>query len=136
MIEPELEIAVLTRYVRAAKRERCVGFVSKSKTRDKVFAELRSPAIFDPAFVTKITGGMRSPVGLLEEYREWGMGPEVYVMSTRSEWDGRRMPLAEALRQTLGAGSDVLAYCPASGTAFYEWHHSGASWFLSEKAPR
>jgi hypothetical protein len=131
MPETDLEIAVLSRFIRAAKRDRCVGFVSKPKTRARVFDELRNPAVFDPACVTTFTGADRTAEKLLVEYRRHGMGSEVYLMSPSHRLDGARMPLDEALRLSFAACVDVLGYCPASATAFYEWHHSGASWFLS-----
>jgi hypothetical protein len=134
MVEPELEVAVLSRFVRAAKRERCVGFVSKPKTRDRALNELSTPAIFEPSCMTEFTGGSRTADQLSTEYRRRGMGPEVYVMSSRWELDGRRLPLAEALEESVARCHDVLAYCPRSGTAFYEWHHSGSSWFLQKAA--
>jgi hypothetical protein len=130
MVEPALEIEVLTRFVRAAKRGRCVGFVSKPKTRDRVFRELANPAIFDPDCVTRFVGANRTAEQLLVEYQRRGMGSEVYLMSSNSDLDGRRLPLAEALTESVSRCDDVLAYCVASKTAFYEWHHSEASWFL------
>jgi hypothetical protein len=127
--EPDLEVAVLTRYVRPAKRDRLVEFVTSPKKRDRVFDELNTSGIFDPRWLTEFAAG-RDAASLLREYTRRGMGGEVYLMCASHLFDGRRMPLADALAELVGRCVDVLAYCPASGTAFYEWHHSGSSWFL------
>lgn len=45
----------------------------------------------------------------------------------------RKFQLSYNLEECVGAGTDIVGYCYKTNTAFYEWHHSGTSYFLSPK---
>lgn len=125
-----LEIEAIRLFVRREKHDRFVGFVSNERKRGEFLWALQDPAIFDPRCVTKVSGGERSVERLTQLYRSLGMGGRVYAISPRSEWDGQKFQMTYLLEQTLAQCDDVLAYCWQTRTAFYEWHHSGTSYFL------
>ena len=127
----DLELELIGRFVRKSKRERLKMFAGKAKTRDKMIRAFNSPGIFAPALVTEITGPNRTVDGLLNTYRNYGMGNVVYVISENSDWDGLEMATKDILDQSLAMCIDVIGYCSKSKTAFFEWHHSGASYFLN-----
>tara|TARA_R110002049_G_scaffold309173_1_gene517920 strand:+ start:3955 stop:4362 length:408 start_codon:yes stop_codon:yes gene_type:complete len=130
-MNPELEIELIDQFVRKDKCERLKTFAAKPKTRDKMIREFNSPGIFNPKLMIEITGSNRTVERLLEEYRKYGMGDVVYVVSENYEWDGREMAVEDILEQSMAMCTDVLGYCAKSKTAFYEWHHSVASYFLA-----
>lgn len=130
-MNPELEIELIDRFVRRDKRERLKMFAAKQKTRDKMIREFNSPGIFNPNLMIEIKGSDRTVERLLKKYRRYGMGDVVYVVSENYEWDGREMAVEEILEQSMAMCTDVLGYCAKSKTAFYEWHYSGASYFLA-----
>lgn len=129
----ELEIELIEQFVRKDKCDRLKTFAARQKTRDKMIREFNSPEIFNPKLMIEITGSDRTVEGLLKKYRGYGMGDVVYVVSENYEWDGREMAVEEILEQSMAMCTDVLGYCAKSKTAFYEWHHSGASYFLASR---
>ena len=118
-------------FVRKSKRERLKMFAGKTKTRDKMIRAFNSPGIFEPELMTEITGPDRTVEGLLKIYRNHGMCDVVYVISENSDWDGREMATKDILDESMAMCRDVIGYCMISKTAFFEWHHSGASYFLN-----
>jgi len=129
----QLERELIDRFICKSKRERLKQFAGKSNTRDKMVRALSGPDVFEQDRLTKIEGQNRTFDGLLKIYRDAGMGAMVYVISENSDWDGQEMPTKLILEQSLASCIDVLAYCPKSKTAFYEWHHSGSSFLLESK---
>ena len=129
----DLELELISRFVCRNKRERLKMFAAKTKTRARLIREFSSPGIFEPKLMTEFTGADRTTGNLLEVYTKRGMGDTVYVISENCEWDGKEMSTKKILEQSLAMGTDVLGYCPKSKTAFYEWHHSGVSYFLDSK---
>lgn len=130
----DLELELIDLFVRKSKRERLKMFAAKPKTRDKLIREFNSPGIFNPKLMTEITGAGRTTENLLNSYRKNGMGEVVYVISENYEWDGQEMATKDIIQQSMAMCTDVFGYCAKSKTAFYEWHHSGASYFLATKS--
>ena len=62
------------------------------------------------------------------------MGGRVYVVSSNPEWDAKKYQMSFILNECLAACIDTLCYCWKTKTAFYEWHHSGASYFMSRNS--
>ena len=129
-IETEFELEFINRFVVKNKRERLIGFASKPKSRNKMFNEFRSPEIFDPRYVTEILGSDRNTDILANIYKKHGMSGRVYVMSENEEWDAQRFQMSYIVDECMAMCIDTIGYCWKSKTAFYEWHHSGASYFL------
>ena len=126
----ELEKELVKLFVRSEKRERVLMFAGKTKSRPKLLAELNGPGIFNQKLLTKFTGSQRTLANLISEYTKLGMGPDLYVISENSAWDGCTIPKSHILEATLFESTDTLGYCPKSRTAFYEWHHGETSFFL------
>jgi hypothetical protein len=126
----QIELDFIRQFIREEKRERLAQFASKAKTRDKMIRAINSPGIFDPKVLTPIEGNDRTFEKLMATYTKHGMGSSVYVISENCDWDGKEMELLEILKFSIAMCFDVIGYCHKSNTAFYEWHHSGASYFL------
>ena len=134
-MDTKLEIEIIKQFVKPEKRQRCIEFVSNPKTRSKVFKELRDAAIFDPRYVTELTGAVRTTDLIVDKYKTLGMGGRVYVMSEHYEWDGNKYQMSYIVGVCLATCIDVLGYCWKTKTAFYEWHHSEISYFLKRPTP-
>ncbi len=104
--------------------------LSTPDKRQRYLDAFRSPALFDPRFVEEIGGRERTAVLLPDLYKKRGMGGRVYVVSDHEEWDGKKFQMKYIVGESLAQCVDTLGYCWKSKTVFYEWHHSGASWFL------
>ena len=128
----EIEHEIISLFVTKSKRKRLSGLLDSGK-RGKVIDSFNDPGIFDERYVTEFTGRDRSSDNLVEQYKKLGMGGRVYVMSENSEWDMQKFQMSYILDECLSACIDTLGYCWKTQTAFYEWHHSEYSYFMSRK---
>jgi len=131
-IDAALDRKIVSQFVTPSKRQRLKGLLD-SGSREKFINAFNSPAIFDDRKIHEFVGKQRDPHLLLAHYRALGMGGRVYVISEDSDWDGQKFQLSYILEECVGAGTDIVGYCYKTNTAFYEWHHSGTSYFLSPK---
>lgn len=129
-MDASLETEIIRRFVKKEKRPRLLELLDKPEKRARYLDVFRSPALFDPRCVTEIGGRERTALLLPDVYKRLGMGGRVYVVSDHAEWDGRKLQMKYIVGECLAQCVDTLGYDWRSKTAFYEWHHSGASWFL------
>jgi len=132
MIEPKLEAEIITRFVKRERRARLLEFASKPDRRDQLLQEINSPGIFDQRFISGVSGSQRSADNLPSVFKKNGMGGRVYVMSEHHEWDAQKFQMSYIIGECLSMCFDTLGYCWKSKTAFFEWHHSGETYFLSK----
>ncbi len=125
----ELELKIISLFVDKSKRNRLSGFI-QSENRGKLINAFNDPGIFDKRYITEFSGN-RTAESLVEQYKALGMGGRVYVMSENSDWDGQKFQMSYILGECVAACIDTLGYCWKTQTAFYEWHHSGVSYFMS-----
>lgn len=129
-MDKKLEIEIIKRFVDPKKKNRLLDFVSKPEKRDRIFYDINSPTIFDQKYITEISGAVRNPVDLVKKYKELGMGGRVYIMSENDDWDGKKFQMSYIVGECLAMCLETIGYCWKTKTAFFEWHHSGASYFL------
>ncbi len=132
-MDKKIEIEIIKRFIDPKKKERLLSFVSNPEKRDKIFYEIISPAIFNQKYVSEIKGSDREPKRIVEKYKELGLGGRVYVISANDDWDGKKFQMSYIVGECLAMCIDTIGYCWKTKTAFYEWHHSGASYFLKVK---
>ncbi len=132
-MDKKLEIEIVKTFIEPKRRQRFLEFVSSPKNRDKVLYEINSPAVFNQDLITEIKGSERTPERLVAKYKELGMGGRVYVISANGDWDGQKFQMSYIVGECLAMGIDTIGFCWKTKTAFYEWHHSGASYFLRKK---
>jgi len=132
MIDPKLEAEIITRFVKRERRARLLEFTSKPDRRDQLLQEFNSPGIFDQRFISGVSGSQRSAENLPSLFKQRGMGGRVYVISEHHEWDTQKFQMSYIVGECLGMCFDTLGYCWKSKTAFFEWHHSGDTYFLSK----
>jgi hypothetical protein len=128
----KIELEIISLFVKKSKQNRLIGFLESGK-RNKVIDAMNDPGIFDERYITEFVGGERSIGSLVKQYNKLGMGCRVYVMSENTDWDGKKFQMSYILGECLAACIDTLGYCWKTHTAFYEWHHSETSYFLSRR---
>ncbi|ROS05538.1 hypothetical protein EDC56_1073 [Sinobacterium caligoides] len=128
----EIELKIISLFVEKSKRSRLTGFIESGK-RDKVIEAFNSPSIFDSSYITEFHASERTTDNLANCYKNLGMSGRVYVMSENSDWDGQKFQMSYLLNECLAACSDTFGYCWKTQTAFYEWHHSEISYFMSRR---
>ncbi|RLA58377.1 MAG: hypothetical protein DRR04_11080 [Gammaproteobacteria bacterium] len=126
----DIEHKIISLFVEKSKRKRLAGFIESGK-REMVIYAFSNPGIFDERYITEFSGGERTTENLIEQYKKLGMGGRVYIMSGNSDWDAQKFRMSYILDECLAACIDTLGYCWKTETAFYEWHHSGVSYFMS-----
>jgi hypothetical protein len=129
-MDATLETEIIHRFVKKERRPRLLALLENPEKRARYLDAFRSPALFDPRVVTEIGGRERTPTALPDVYKKLGMGGRVYVVSDHHDWDGKKFQMKYIVGECLAQCIDTLGYDWKSKTAFYEWHHSGASWFL------
>ena len=126
----ELREEIIQFFVAPSKRERLLGFLHSKKRRESLIDEFDSPGIFDLRKVTEIEGPIRNGEDLPNEYKRLGMGGRVYIMSANDEWDDQIFQMSYIVGECTAMCIDTIGYCWKTKTAFFEWHHSGSSYFL------
>lgn len=132
MINLELEKEFISRFVKKERRDRLLEFATKTDDRNRLLNELNSPAVFDSRYVVEIEGKDRTQDRLPEIYKEHGMGGRVYAISQNDEWDGNKFQMSYIVNECMAMCIDTIGYCWKTKIAFYEWHHSGASYLLKK----
>ncbi|MCG7950048.1 MAG: hypothetical protein JAZ17_27990 [Candidatus Thiodiazotropha endolucinida] len=128
----EIELEIINLFVNKAKRKRLIGFIESGK-RSKVIDAINDPGIFDERFIAEFSGGERTAENLVKQYKKLGMGGRVYVMSENPDWGEQKFQMSYILDECLAACYDTHGYCCKTHTAFYEWHHSESSYFMSRR---
>lgn len=128
----DIELKIINLFVIKPKRPRLIGLLQANK-RDQVIPYFNDPCIFDKRNISEFKGSERSLDNLVHQYSKMGMRDEIFLLSSNGEWDAKIYDLTSILDQCLMSSSDTIGYCSKSDTAFYEWHHSGVSYFLKCK---
>jgi hypothetical protein len=134
MSKLDLEIQFIKLFIPKDKRQRLIDLASNIRHRSKFIAQFNSPAIFNKKQVTEFSGNNRTAKTLAELYKSMGMSGRVYIISENNEWDGKKFQMSYLIGECLGMCIDTIGFCDKSNTAFYEWHHSGTSYFLKNNA--
>jgi len=124
------DIEVISLFVDKERQRRLIGLVESGK-RGNIFKYLKDPDIFDPRYLTEISGREREVNKLISSFSRLGMSNVVYVISERSDWDEREFDMPEFVNTCWSEGFDTIGFYRESKTAFYEWHESGSTFSLS-----
>jgi len=96
----ELELQIISLFVEKHKRRRLRGLISSGK-RDQAIAQLNDPSVFDKRYRYEYGGSKRQVEILADQYKKYGMGNRVYVVSGNPEWDARHFELQSILNECL-----------------------------------
>jgi len=125
-----LDIAFVKHFVVKGKQHRLLELLTSGR-RDAFIDSFRSPSIFDGSHVTEITGSARNSGALWETLKNMGLGGRVHVISSNNEWDQKKFQTSYIIDECSAMCIDTIGYSWKTKTAFYEWHHSGSTYYLS-----
>jgi hypothetical protein len=114
------ETAIVQSFIVKEKRERFRAFLSDPKRRREITRRLAHSSDVDGRQFVPIPPTQQTPDGIARLLRLNGAGGDCYVISENAEIDGRRMPLSEALAETVGYGMGTIISCIPGALAFYE----------------
>ncbi len=90
------------------------------KKRKKFTLQLAHCKHLDARFMFEITGAQSHPPDIERLLRSKGAPVDCYVISEYSEWDGKFMPLAAALKGVVGYDMGTVVSCIPGKLAYYE----------------
>ncbi len=109
-------------FLSKAARARFSNLHPGSKPRTKLLNRLCHDyeTILDWRIAAPLPAVEQSTELVLARLRKLGAGPTCYVLCTTEAWDGRLMPLSEALDALWGRGLPVLLICVPGQLACFE----------------
>jgi hypothetical protein len=107
-------------FVVRRKRARYLGFVSNRKTRHKFTHQLAHFRDTTPSCRRDISPSRQSPRDIARILDAKGARGLCYVMSEHPEWDGKELPLSEALELVVGSGMGTIVSCIPGQLGFVE----------------
>lgn len=114
------EVETVRAFSTSAKRARVGEMFSNRKRRAKFVDDLAYFRDFDPRYMVAIPSASQNAAGIEALLVARGAPPLCCVMSEWSVWDGREMPLAEALKEIVGKGMGTIVCCISGRLAFFE----------------
>ena len=122
------EEAFIRRFVIEEKRQRYLGFLSRSRTRYKFLSELYHRLAVKGSLSEEVRSNQRTFEKVKARLLEKGAMSEVYVISPASDMDQQWMSLDEALRIVIDECSKAIVCCKLGELAYYRSEDS--AWIL------
>ena len=107
-------------FVPAPKRERLREALPNPKKRKKALDRLAHNPDLDFGFAQAIPGPSQNPSGIEKMLRAKGAAEQCYVISESVDFDGRTIPLREALDSIVGQGMGTIISCVPGRLCYYE----------------
>lgn len=122
MNEKATEIAFVESFVLKNKRERSIFELNSKKKRKNFFSKLchRYNDIIDNRFMTELSAPNSNYSEIYRLLMEEGAGRDCYLISYFEELDGKRIPLAQALKNCVGGGMPSIVICDPGKLAYFE----------------
>lgn len=118
-------------FVQRHRRERARFELGSPQKRSAFLGKLchRHADILDPRFVAPLAREMEDPRRIREHLRQRGAPAQVAVISTHDEFDGRELPLGDALEGLFFHPFPSILICrPDSLCYFQAEHEAGVTW--------
>lgn len=128
------EEAMIRAFIVPSKRDRTVELLSNPKQRRKFTASLAHFGDLDPRWVVPIPPSQHFPAQLEQLLRARGAGDSCYVISEAAEFDGKRLPLADALKTIVGYGMGALISCIPGELGVFEGEGPSDRYILARRA--
>ncbi len=117
-------------FVKPAKRERYLSLLESPKGRKKIIFGLDHCPDLDLRYATLLATQDQNLELIYDLLKRKGATDVCYVMSTNEQYDGRELPLFEALEQTFGSGNGTFISCLPGKLAYYEFEDAGERYLL------
>jgi hypothetical protein len=114
----EQEQKLIAKFVIKAKQDRYLAFLSKEKTRHKFTEELYHFRDFNWILFREITGSESERETVSAEVSKRKIST-CYVITVNSEYDGKFVPVSEAIEDVIGTEGTILIFGHAD-VIYYE----------------
>ncbi len=114
------EEALFETFIVPSKRQRYLDFLKTKRGRDKILAALDHFKDLGPRFCAKIRPAELHANEILRILRNHSAPTDFHLVSSEAHWDGRQMPLSDALREIVGGGSGTFVSCIPGELAYFE----------------
>ena len=105
----EQEQKLIAKFVNKAKQDRYLAFLSKEKTRHKFTEELYHFRNFNWNLFREIPGSESERETVASEVKKRKIST-CYVISVNPEYDGKFIPVAEAIEDVIGTEGTILIF--------------------------
>lgn len=107
-------------FILPAKRERYISFLTNKKRREKLLDNLDHLHDLDEKNIINIPVSKQNATDICWILQEKGAGENCHVISTKSELDGKELPLIRSLEEIVGSGFGTYISCIAGRLGYYE----------------
>ena len=118
-MQAQTEQIFINKFVIKDKQERYLSFLSKDKTRKKFTSGLYHFKDFNWKLFRQITGSEDERETILAKVNSRKNISTCYVISVNSEFDGKLIPIAEAIKNVVGQEGTILVFGDAE-IVYYE----------------
>jgi hypothetical protein len=114
------QIETISAFVIKQKRDRYVEKLSSEKKRREFVKSLAHFADFDPRFIVSIAPSLQHAPSIESLLRAKGAPETCLAISEMKEIDSKFIPLADALKRTIGYQMGTILCCLPGRLAFFE----------------
>lgn len=125
------EKAFVRAFILSDKQSRYLWLLASRKRRSKFLDRLNHHLDYDPAFAVRVPTHQQTPDGIEFLLRRKGAANSCHVISSSRKWDGRDLPLREALEDVLGFSIGTVLCCNPGRLAYYEAEDMGHRFIFS-----
>lgn len=118
-------------FVQRHRRERARFELTSPERRSAFLGKLchRHADILDPRFIAPLAREMEDPRRIYEHLRRQGAPPVVAVISLHNEFDGRELPLGEAVEGIFFYPFPSVLICRPNALCYFQAEHeAGVTW--------
>jgi hypothetical protein len=132
MVEPRVshEEDFVRAFIVPEKQERYLALLSSPKRRHGFLDRLNHNADYDAQFASHVPPSQQSAAAIERLLRQRGAPDICHTISSHAAWDGRDLPLREALDLIVGFSMGSVLSCIPGRLAYYEAEDLGARYIF------
>jgi hypothetical protein len=116
----EHEAAFVQSFVVKGKRSRYLQKLAHPKRRREILDLLNHSPDFDPAYAIRLPFGHYDAEKVVKLLKEKGAGESAHIIADVSEFDGRELPLREAIGYAIQHVLGIVVSCLPGRLAYYK----------------
>ncbi len=119
-------------FITQEKRDRYLSMLDSKRGRKKLRDGLYHCRDLDSRFAHLIPSGQQYTEHIERVLKSKGAPEKCYVLSADDKFDGREMPLSEALFWIVGSNSETFISCIAGKLGYFEFEDAGERYILEK----
>ena len=126
------EEAFVRAFIVPDKQARYLDQLASRKRRDLFLNRLNHALDYDPAFAIHVAPSQQTATSIGALLRKRGAPDTCHIISSLAKWDGRDLPLHEALDLVVGQCIGTVICCVPGRLAYYESEDIGERYLLTK----